>query len=91
VGTIRHERTVHKLHFLVDGVAGSLWDNGLQVDAAPAPAGVKQLPLLSLQLTWAALQALLRPKQEQVQVEGAADELGTAYVVGDAMFELLRT
>jgi hypothetical protein len=91
---VRHERTVHLLHFLVDGVDGSLWDNGLQVDAAPAPARVAPLPLLRLELTWAALQGLYGPKQQQdqghqQQADGDRAEQGSAFNVGDAMSEVV--
>ncbi|WIA33623.1 hypothetical protein OEZ86_006746 [Tetradesmus obliquus] len=85
--SVRHERTVHMLHFLVDGVDGSLWENGLMVDAEPAPAGVTQPPLLKLNLTWAALHGLYGTKQQQ-QVDGTAEQ-DSAYQVGDAMQEMM--
>jgi hypothetical protein len=80
------------LHFLVDGVDGSLWDNGLQVDAAPAPGEVaRELPLLRLELTWAALQGLFTPKQQQQQQQSPSEavEQSSAYQVGDAMREMV--
>ncbi|WIA13471.1 hypothetical protein OEZ85_007050 [Tetradesmus obliquus] len=85
--SVRHERTVHMLHFLVDGVDGSLWENGLMVDAEPAPAGVTQPPLLKLNLTWAALHGLYGTKQQQ-QVDGTAEQ-DSAYQVRDAMQEMM--
>uniref|UniRef100_A0A383VH06 F-box domain-containing protein n=1 Tax=Tetradesmus obliquus TaxID=3088 RepID=A0A383VH06_TETOB len=85
--SVRHERTVHMLHFLVDGVDGSLWENGLMVDAEPAPAGVTQPPLLKLNLTWAALHGLYGTKQQQ-QVDGTAEQ-DSAYQVGDTMQEMM--
>jgi hypothetical protein len=78
------------LHFLVDGVDRSLWENSLQVDAAPAPAEVqRELPLLRLELTWAALQGLFKPQQQQQQQASEAVVQDSTYQVGDAMREMV--
>lgn len=101
---IPHARGLHMLHFLVDGVDSSLWSNGISVDAAKPPAGVR-IALLSLSLTWPALKQLFKrqhhPQQRQqplcladrgpdsVYVRGGADDEDGAFDVGGAMMAIL--
>lgn len=68
---VEHTRTVHLMHFLVDGVESRLWDNGITVDTAAAPDGPSdhsvQLPLIGMKLTWPALRSLFAGIAQQQQ------------------------